>query len=106
VEPKSSLTVLDSGITLKEKFPMRSKIILTALVAASLAGSTIIAAAQNQPAPGASGQGEVGPGSTKSKMKSGKETTGSAMKGKMKDPNAMPNSDATGQGTVGPDSKK
>jgi hypothetical protein len=86
---------------------MRSNIILPALVALSLAGSTVIATAQNQPAPGASGQGEVGPGATKSKMKSSKhETTGSAMKGNMRDPNARPNSDATGQGTVGPDSKK
>lgn len=86
---------------------MRSNIMLTALVAASLAGSTVIATAQTQPAPGASGQGEVGPGATKSKMKSNKrETTGSAVKGKMKDPNAMPNPDATGQGTVGPGSRK
>jgi hypothetical protein len=60
---------------------MRSNIILCTLVAASLAGSSVIASAQTQPAPGASGQGEVGPGATKSKMESSKKTTGTAMKG-------------------------
>jgi hypothetical protein len=77
---------------------------LTALVAASLAGSTMIAAAQTQPAPGASGQGEVGPDATNTKMKKSKKTVGSSM---MKnDPNAKANPDATGQGTVGPGTTK
>jgi hypothetical protein len=86
---------------------MRSKLALCALVVGSLVGSTFIASAQTQPAPGASGQGEVGPGATKStKMKSGgmTGTTGAGTGGMKRDPNAMPNSDATGQGTVGPGS--
>lgn len=83
---------------------MRSRIILTAFVAASLAASTMIATAQTQPAPGASGQGEVGPGATKKMKKHHKKGHGSSM---MKnDPNAKPNPDATGQGTVGPGSTK
>jgi hypothetical protein len=35
-------------------------------------GATAIASAQTQPAPGASSEGNVGPGATGSKMKSGK----------------------------------
>lgn len=49
---------------------MRSKLAISALVVASLLGATAIASAQMQPAPGASSEGNVGPGSTK--MKSGK----------------------------------
>jgi hypothetical protein len=80
---------------------MRSKLAIIALASAFVAGSTLVASAQTQPAPGASGQGEVGPGVTNPKMKSG-STTG--MTGMKKDPNAMPNKDATGEGTVGPGS--
>ena len=62
---------------------MRSKLALSALVAASLLGATAIASAQTQPAPGASSEGTVAPGATgtkkSSKMKSG-TTTGSSMK--------------------------
>jgi hypothetical protein len=41
-------------------------------VVASLFGTTAIASAQTQPAPGASSEGNVGPGATDTKMKSGK----------------------------------
>jgi len=51
---------------------MQSKLAISALVAASLFGATAIASAQTQPAPGASSEGNVGPGATDSKMKSGK----------------------------------
>jgi hypothetical protein len=52
---------------------MRSKLAISALVVASLLGTTAIASAQMQPAPGASSEGNVGPGSTTgTKMKSGK----------------------------------
>ena len=43
---------------------MRSKLAISALVVASLFGSTLVASAQNQPAPGASSEGNVGPGAT------------------------------------------
>jgi hypothetical protein len=43
---------------------MRSKLSISALVVASLFGSTLIASAQSQPAPGASSEGNAGPGST------------------------------------------
>jgi hypothetical protein len=43
---------------------MRSKLALAALVAASFVGVTTMASAQTQPAPGASSEGNVGPGAT------------------------------------------
>ena len=51
---------------------MRSKLAIPALVVAALFGTTTIASAQTQPAPGASSEGNVGPGATDTKMKSGK----------------------------------
>ena len=51
---------------------MRSKLAISALVVASLLGGTAIVSAQTQPAPGASSEGNVGPGVTTPKMKSGK----------------------------------
>jgi hypothetical protein len=86
---------------------MRSNIIMTAIVAASLAGSTMIAAAQTQPAPGASGQGEVGPNATHSKMKMKSNrmehaTTGSASHRMRNSNHAMTRPDPTGQGSAGP----
>ena len=55
---------------------MRSKLTLTALVAVSLLGTTAIASAQTQPAPGASSEGDVGPGATNSKKVKSGTTTG------------------------------
>jgi hypothetical protein len=43
---------------------MRSKLAISALVVASMLGATAIASAQTQPAPGASSEGNVGPGTT------------------------------------------
>jgi len=51
---------------------MRSKLAISTLVVAALFGATTIASAQMQPAPGASSEGNVGPGATGTKMKSGK----------------------------------
>jgi hypothetical protein len=51
---------------------MRSKLALSALVIASMLGATAIASAQTQPAPGASSEGNVGPGASSTKMKSDK----------------------------------
>jgi hypothetical protein len=56
---------------------MRSKPAVSALVVAVLFGTTAIAPAQTQPAPGASSEGNVGPNATKSNMKPG-VTTGAA----------------------------
>jgi hypothetical protein len=53
---------------------------LAALVAASLVGASAIASAQTQPAPGASSEGNVGPGATGTKMKPAKVTKSSKMK--------------------------
>ena len=57
---------------------MPSKFAVTTLVVASLLGAISIASAQNQtqPAPGASSEGNVGPGATNAKKKSG--TTGAS----------------------------
>jgi hypothetical protein len=46
---------------------MRSKLALSALVVASLFGATAMLQPQTQPAPGASSEGNVGPGATHSK---------------------------------------
>ena len=48
---------------------MLSKLALSALVVASLVGMTSVAPAQTQPAPGASSEGNVGPGATNTRMK-------------------------------------
>ena len=79
---------------------MRSKLAISALVLASLFGATAIASAQSQPAPGASSEGNVGPGATKStsgKMKPVGTTgmnQGGMNKGDLRNP--------SGQGNVGP----
>jgi hypothetical protein len=58
---------------------MQSKLALSALVIASMVGATAIASAQTQPAtqpaPGASSEGNVGPGADSTRMKSGKMKT-------------------------------
>jgi hypothetical protein len=82
---------------------MRSKLAISAFVGAILVGSTLIASAQMQPAPGASSEGNVGPGATsgtKSKKHSGSSTmtTGSSMSKSKKGSAANPSS----QGNVGP----
>lgn len=70
---------------------MRSKLVFSAAVVASLFGATAIASAQTQPAPGASSSGNVGPGTPDSTMQQGTMsggamqnnnmgTTGSSMK--------------------------
>jgi len=54
---------------------MLSKLALSALVVASLVGMTSVAPAQTQPAPGASSEGNVGPGATNTRVKSHKMKT-------------------------------
>jgi len=58
---------------------MRSKLAISAVVVASLFGTTSIASAQTQPAPGASSSGNVGPGAADPAMKSGNTGGGAAM---------------------------
>jgi hypothetical protein len=83
---------------------MRSRLAISALVIAALFGASAIASAQNTPAPGASSEGNVGPGAaTGSKMKSGTSgagmTTGTGMNGSQKG-NAARN--PSSEGNVGP----
>jgi hypothetical protein len=65
---------------------MRSKLAISALVVASLFGSTLIASAQSQPAPGASSEGSVGPGNTSGKKTKHEKgmTTGSSTRSGVK----------------------
>jgi len=72
---------------------MRSKLAISALVVASLFGSTLIASAQSQPAPGASSEGNVSPGATSGKktkhekgMTTGSSTRSGAKKGDAANP--------------------
>jgi hypothetical protein len=82
---------------------MRLKLALSALVVASLFGATLSASAQTQPAPGASSEGNVGPGATKSGMK-GKDgmTTGAGMNNGVAGANKGDARNPSGQGNVGP----
>jgi hypothetical protein len=82
---------------------MRSKLAISALVVASLLGTTAIASAQTtQPAPGASSEGNVGPDATgtkmnmkSSKMKSSKSGTTTGMNsGSQKGSKADKNNDS------------
>jgi hypothetical protein len=80
--------ISDPYCNLGETFYMRSKLAFSALVVASLFGSTLIASAQSQPAPGASSEGSVGPGAISGKktkhekgMTTGSTTRSGAKKG-------------------------
>lgn len=81
---------------------MKSKLIFTALIALTLIGSSIAASAQNQPAPGASSEGNVGPGASSTAQPAAK-TSGTGMT----TGSGMTNRDGTsktpsGEGNVGP----
>ena len=83
---------------------MRSKLAISALVVTSLFGSTLIASAQNQTAPGASSEGNVGPGATsgkKTKHEKGMTTGSSKHSGANKGDAANP----SGQGNLDPDAE-
>jgi hypothetical protein len=76
---------------------MRSKLAIFALVVASvvasLFASTLVASAQSQPAPGASSEGNVGPGATsgkKTKHEKGTTTGSSTRSGAKKGDAANP----------------
>ena len=82
---------------------MRSKLAIPALVVASLFGSTLIASAQSQPTPGASSEGNVGPGATSGKKTKHEKgmTTGSSRRSSAKGDAVNP----SGQGNVDPDTE-
>ena len=83
---------------------MRSKpAIISALVVASLFGSTLIASAQSQTAPGASNEGTVSPGATPGKKTQQEKgmTTGSTRSGANKAGPAIPSEqDNAGSGAT------
>jgi len=75
---------------------MRSKLAISALVVTSLFGSTLLASAQNQAAPGATNEGTVSPGATKKTprekgMTSGSSTRSGASKGDPANPSSQDN---------------
>jgi hypothetical protein len=77
---------------------MRSKLAISTLVVVSLFGSTLIASAQTQTAPGASSQGTVSPGATSGKKtQHEKGTTGSSMRSGAKNGTMTP----SGQDNMG-----
>jgi hypothetical protein len=85
---------------------MRSKLAISALVVTSLFGSTLVASAQNQTAPGTSSQGTVAPGATggkKTQHEKGMTTGSSARSGAQKGGAANPSDqDDTGSGAMAP----
>lgn len=60
---------------------MRSKLALSVIVAASLVGTTMIASAQTQPAPGTSSEENAAPATAGTKMKAKKVTSNKAKSG-------------------------
>jgi hypothetical protein len=90
---------------------MRYKLAISALVVASLFGSTLIASAQSQPAPGASSEGNVGPGATSSKktkhekgMTTGSSTRSGSKKGGAANPADQDNAGSGADNVAAPKS--
>src|SRR5258705_6066500 len=88
---------------------MRSKLAISALVVTSLFGSTLVASAQSQPAPGASSEGNVGPGATSGKktkhekgMTTGSSTRSRANKGDAANPSGQGNVDLDNDNMAAP----
>ena len=90
---------------------MQYKLAISALVVASLFGSTLIASAQSQPAPGASSEGNVGPGATSGKktkhekgMTTGKSSRSGANKGGAANPSDQDNAGSGANNMAAPKS--
>ena len=90
---------------------MRSKLAISALVVTSLFGSTLIASAQNQTAPGASSEGTVNPGATSGKkvqhekgMTTGSSTRSGANKGGAANPSDQGNAGSGADNMAAPKS--
>jgi hypothetical protein len=80
-------------LNLPENLLMRSTLAISVLIVTSFFGSTLIASAQMQPAPGASSEGNVGPGATsgkKTKHEKGMTTGSSKHSGTIKGGAATP----------------
>ena len=85
------------------------KILIATAALTLMCGSAF---AQGTTGPGAQGDNMTKPGTSNGSMEKGsmnkgsmtKGTTGMSNEGMKRDPNAMPNSDATSHGTVGPGS--
>src|SRR5229473_5932201 len=99
MEPKSAPQVwTPASLIQSRRILMRSKLAISALIVTSLFGSTLIASAQMQPAPGASSEGNVGPGATPGKktkhekgMTTGSSTRSRANKGDAANPSGQGN---------------
>ena len=90
---------------------MRSKLAISAFVVTSLFGSTLIAAAQNQTAPGASNEGTVSPGATSGKktqrekgMTTGSSTRSGTNKGGAVNPSGQDNAGSGADNMAAPKS--
>jgi hypothetical protein len=90
---------------------MRSKLAISALVVTSLFGSTLIASAQNQTAPGASNEGTVSPGATSGKkaqhekgMTTGSSTRSGTNKGGAANPSEQDNAGSGSDNMAAPKS--
>jgi hypothetical protein len=90
---------------------MRSKLAISTLVVASLFGSTLVASAQTQTAPGASNQGTVSPGATSGKktqhekgMTTGSSTPSGANKGGTMSPSGPDNAGSGADNMAAPKS--
>jgi hypothetical protein len=91
---------------------MRSKLAIPALVVASLFGSTLMASAQTQTAPGASSEGTVSPGATSGKkmqhekgMTTGSSTRSGANKTGTMNPSGQNNMGSGADNMAAPKSK-
>jgi hypothetical protein len=100
-EPNRLPKVSGPYCNLGETFFMRSKLAFAALVVASLFGSTLIASAQSQPAPGTSSEGNAGPGATSGKKTKHEKgmTTGSTTRSGAKNGDAANPSDQDNAGS-------
>jgi hypothetical protein len=94
-----------------ETFLMRSKLAISALVVTSLFGSTLIASAQSQPAPGMSNDGTVSPGATSGKktqrekgMTTGSSTRSGTNKGGAANPSDQDNAGSGADNMAAPKS--
>ena len=90
---------------------MRSKLAIPALVVTSLFGSTLMASAQSQTAPGASSERTVSPGATSGKktqhekgMTTGSSTRSGANKGNAADPSDQDNAGSNADTMAAPKS--
>ena len=107
---ESSAEVWSDAVTYGDIL-MRSKLAISALVVTSLFGSTLIASAQNQTAPGSSSDGTVNPGAASGKktqhekgMTTGSSTRSGANKGGTANPSDQDNAGSGADNMAAPKS--